>query len=96
MFFKTSLQPMALPDGVERFDFNGCTYVTSVDGRPFIERTTADDEDVNFTMCVAPPPTHTHTFPLLTLHLQGVRFTHDSDDAGAKGLRLSNWAKNWS
>jgi hypothetical protein len=61
MFFKTSLQPMALPDGVERFDFNGCTYVTSVDGRPFIERTTADDEDVNFTMCVAPPPPHTHS-----------------------------------
>ncbi len=52
MFFKTSL-PMALDDGIERFDFHGCTFVSSVEcqeGRAFIERTTAADQYTNFTM----------------------------------------------
>ena len=47
MFFKTSL-PMALPDGIESFDFNGCTFVTSVEGRAYIERTTTADQDATF------------------------------------------------
>ncbi len=55
MYFKTSAA-MALSDGVESFDFAGCTYFTSVEDRAFIERTTCDDEDANFTMCVAPLP----------------------------------------
>ena len=54
MFFKTSL-PMALPDGIESFDFNGCTFVTSVEGRAYIERTTAADQDATFTLCFPPP-----------------------------------------
>ena len=55
MYFKTSA-PMAMPDGVESFDFAGCTYFTSVEDRAFIERTTYDDEDASFTMCAAPLP----------------------------------------
>ena len=47
MYFKTS---------AESFDFAGCTYFTSVEDRAFIERTTCDDEDANFTMCVDPLP----------------------------------------
>jgi hypothetical protein len=89
MYFKTSAA-MALPDGVESFDFAGCTYFTSVEDRAFIERTTCDDEDANVTMCVAPLPPPFPLFVLhLTLHLQGVRFARYLDDAGTKGLWIS-------
>jgi hypothetical protein len=68
MFFKTSLS-MALPDGVERFEFAGRTYLTSVEDRAFIERTTAVDVDANVKMCVAPLPPAPPPFPLSVLHL---------------------------
>jgi hypothetical protein len=69
---------MALPNGVERFEFAGRTYLTSVEDRAFIERTTAEafidrttaeDVDANFTMCEAPLPPAPPPFPLSVLHL---------------------------
>ena len=53
MYFKTSLPVDELPDPVEKFVFLGVPLMTSVKGRPFIERTTEDDPEASFFMYVA-------------------------------------------
>ena len=48
MYFKTSLPVDELPDAVEKFVFLGVPLMTSVNGRPFIERTTQNDPAATF------------------------------------------------
>jgi hypothetical protein len=52
IYFKTSV-PVELTDPVEKIDFMGIPFMTSVKGRPFIERTTANDPEASFFMYVA-------------------------------------------
>jgi hypothetical protein len=49
IYFKTS-PPVKLSDAVEKFVFMGVPFLTSVKDRPFIEKTTAEDQDASFFM----------------------------------------------
>ena len=48
IYFKTSLPVDELTDAVEKFVFLGVPLMTSVKGRPFIERTTQNDPAATF------------------------------------------------